>query len=126
MSKNKERRRHPRLARDERVIVQIVSSSEDTLQAGMIVRCASQDVSSQGLRIRADRPVSKGTRVELWAEISGHPSKFYLSGDVKWCSELEDEDGYNVGIELTEGKTQDLEIWKQLLEEDEHAEAKEA
>lgn len=125
MSTNTDRRRHRRQARDERVVVQIVSSTEDTLKAGTIVRCASQDISPQGLRIRSAHSVSEGTQVELWAEISGHPSKFYLSGQVKWCNERDDE-GFDVGIELTDGKAQDLESWKQLLDEEDLPAAKEA
>ena len=117
MSKTTDRRRHPRLARDERVVVQIVSSSEDTLQAGMIVRCASKDISTQGLKIQAERRVTEGTQVELWAEISGHPSKFYLSGVVKWCQEMDDDGRYLVGIELTDGQAQDLELWQGILAE---------
>lgn len=116
MSSQKDRRQHVRQPRDERVVVQIVSSTGDTLPPGTVVRCATKDVSPQGLRIQLDQPVPEGFAVELWVEISNHPTKFYLAGEVRWCEALEDGKRYLVGVELTEGKTEDLEQWQALLE----------
>ena len=115
MSDSKDRRQHARQARDERVVVQIVSSTRDTLPPGTVVRCATKDVSAQGLRIQLDQKVPEGFEIELWVEISNHPSKFYLAGEVKWCKEVEAGKRYLVGIELTEGKTEDLTVWQELL-----------
>jgi Tfp pilus assembly protein PilZ len=116
MSNKKERRQHSRQARDERVVVQIVSSTRDTLPPGTVVRCSTKDVSAQGLRIQLDQPVQEGFQVELWVEISSHPSKFYLAGEVKWCREVDEGKRYLVGVELSEGKTEDLELWQKIVE----------
>lgn len=115
MSKGKDRRQHARQARDERVVVQIVSSTHDTLPPGTVVRCSTKDVSPQGLRILLDQKVPEGFQLELWVEISNHPSKFYLAGEVKWCREVEENERYLVGVELTEGKTEDLNLWQDVL-----------
>lgn len=115
MSKGKDRRQHARQARDERVVVQIVSSTRDTLPPGTVVRCSTKDVSPQGLRILLDQKVPEGFQLELWVEISNHPSKFYLAGEVKWCREVEESERYLVGVELTEGKTEDLNLWQDVL-----------
>lgn len=118
MSNSKERRRYPRIARIERAIVQIVSSSDDALSPGTIVKCSSQDVSMQGLKIRTEHAVDEGCRLELWVEISGHRGKFYLAGEVKWCREREGADGYFVGIELTDrGQATELASWRKLVSE---------
>jgi hypothetical protein len=115
MASNKERRQHTRHLRDERVVVQIVSSTRDTLPPGTVVRCSTKDVSRRGLRIQLDQRVPEGFHLELWVEISSHPTKFYLSGEVKWCQEVEAGKRYMVGVELTEGKTEDLELWDKVL-----------
>lgn len=115
MAKGKDRRQHARQARDERVVVQIVSSTRDTLPPGTVVRCSTKDVSPQGLRIQLDQKVPEGFQLELWVEISNHPSKFYLAGEVKWCQEVEESERYLVGVELTEGKTEDLTLWQDVL-----------
>jgi Tfp pilus assembly protein PilZ len=116
MASNKERRQHTRHPRDERVVVQIVSSTRDTLPPGTVVRCSTKDVSRRGLRIQLDQRVPEGFDLELWVEISNHPTKFYLSGEVKWCQEVEEGKRYMVGVELREDKIEDLEMWEKALE----------
>jgi Tfp pilus assembly protein PilZ len=119
MSNTKDRRKSNRQPRDERVVVQIVSSTRDTLPPGTVVRCSTKDVSPEGLRIQLDQQVPEGFELELWVEISNHPSKFYLAGEVKWCQELEAGKRYLVGVSLAHGKTEDLEQWQALLDSDE-------
>ena len=119
MSSTKDRRQSNRQPRDERVVVQIVSSTRDTLPPGTVVRCSTKDVSPEGLRIQLDQQVPEGFELELWVEISNHPSKFYLAGEVKWCQELEAGKRYLVGVSLSHGKTEDLEQWQALLDSDE-------
>ncbi len=115
MSKPKDRRQHVRQQRDERVVVQIVSSTHDTLPPGMVVRCSTKDVSPEGIKIHLDQRVPEGFLLELWVEISNHPSKFFLAGEVKWCQEIDDSDRYLVGVELDEGATEDFKLWQEAL-----------
>jgi len=115
MSTTKDRRQHTRQPRDERVVVQIVSSTRDTLPPGTVVRCSTKDVSAQGLRIQLDQKVPEGFKLELWVEVSNHPTKFFLSGEVKWCQALDDSKRFLVGVELTEGETEDFKLWQQVV-----------
>jgi hypothetical protein len=115
MSTSKDRRQHTRQPRDERVVVQIVSSTRDTLPPGTVVRCSTKDVSAQGLRIQLDQKVPEGFKLELWVEVSNHPTKFFLSGEVKWCQALDDSKRFLVGVELTEGETEDFKLWQQIV-----------
>lgn len=117
MSKNQDRRQHSRQPRDERVVVQIVSSTRDTLPPGTVVRCSTKDVSATGLRIQLDQPVPEGFLLELWVEVSNHPTKFYLAGEVKWCQELDEGKRYLVGVHLNEADTDDFKQWQEVLAE---------
>jgi hypothetical protein len=121
MSTNKDRRQHTRQPRDERVVVQIVSSTRDTLPPGTVVRCATKDVSSQGIKIQLDQQLPEGFLLELWIEISSHASKFFLAGEVKWCQELEEGKRYLIGVELKEGETEDFKLWQEVLGRDDTA-----
>ncbi len=122
MSTGKDRRKHVRQARDERVIVQIVSSTRDTLPPGTVVRCSTKDVSTRGIRIQLERQLPEGFLVELWIEISNHHAgKFFLAGEVKWCQELDDGKRYLTGIELKEGETEDFKLWQEVLSANETA-----
>ena len=116
MSSSKERRKHSRQPRGERVVVQIISSAHDTLAPGTVVRCSTKDVSSRGIRLQLDQQVPEGLQLELWVEISNHPTKFYLAGEVKWCQELDEGERHMVGLELTERDAGDLEHWQKALE----------
>ena len=119
MSTTKDRRQHARQPRDERVVVQIVSSIGDTLPPGTIVRCSTRDVSTQGLRIQLEQQVPEGYLLELWIEISNHPGKFFLAGEVKWCKELDEGKRYLVGVELKEGETDDFKQWREVVGDNE-------
>jgi hypothetical protein len=121
MSKTKDRRQHARQPRDERVVVQIVSSTRDTLPPGMVVRCATKDVSAQGIKIQLDQQLPEGFLLELWIEISNHTGKFYLAGEVKWCQELDEGKRYLIGVELKEGEGEDLKLWQEVLGDNEAA-----
>jgi hypothetical protein len=103
------------------VVVQIVSSTRDTLPPGTVVRCATKDVSSQGIKIQLDQRLPEGFLLELWIEISSHASKFFLAGEVKWCQELEEGKRYLIGVELKEGETEDFKLWQEVLGRDDTA-----
>ncbi len=115
MSTTKDRRQHARQPRDERVVVQIVSSHRDTLPPGTVVRCSTKDVSSQGIRIQVERQLPEGFLLELWIEISNPARKFLLAGEVIWCQELEEGKRYLIGVELKEGETEDFKLWQEAL-----------
>ena len=119
MSKSRDRRQHVRQSRDERVVVQIASSTHDTLPPGLVLRCSTKDVSPEGIRIYLDQRVPEGFLLELWVEISDCSSKFFLAGEVKWCQEIDDSDRYMVGIQLEEGATEDFKLWQEALGNDE-------
>jgi len=115
MSNNQDRRQHARQPRDERVVVQVSSSTVETLPAGSIVRCSTKDVSATGMRLQLNQSVPDGCLLELWVEISNHPTKFYLAGEVKWCQELDEDKRYLVGIELKDADTEDFKQWQEVL-----------
>lgn len=127
MGKASERRRHQRLPREGKVVVQIENSTEDTIRPGTTVKCEPKDVSPSGLRIELKEPVSEGCQIELWVGISGVSPKFYLAGEVKWCQEMEasseDDPRHLVGIELSETPAHDLPQWQRVFEEDAEADA---
>jgi hypothetical protein len=116
MSTKKDGRQHVRQPRDERVVVQIVSSTHDTLPPGTVVRCSTKDVSPQGIRIQLDRPLSEGCLLELCVEFLNHPGFIFLAGEVKWCKVLAESKRYLVGMELKERQTDNFKLWQGVLD----------
>ncbi|MDX1434337.1 MAG: PilZ domain-containing protein [Gammaproteobacteria bacterium] len=124
---NPERRQHPRLPREGKVVVQIENSTENTIKPGTTVKCEPKDVSAKGLRLEVKQPVEEGCQLELWVGISGVSPKFYLAGEVKWCREMddstEDEPRHLIGIELSETQAHDWSQWQEVFEESAEADA---
>lgn len=115
MSTKSDRRQHARQLRDERVVVQVASSTRDTLPPGSIVRCSTKDVSATGMRLQLNQRVPDGCLLELWVEVSNHPTKFYLCGEVRWCREIDEAKRYLIGVELKDGETEDFKQWREAL-----------
>ena len=115
MSATKNEREHVRKPRDEKIVFQITSSAHDTLPPGTVVRCSTRDISPKGLRIQPDRPLSKGSQLELSVEVLGLPGIFFLAGEVKWCKVLGESKRNLVGVELRERQSDDLKLWRGLM-----------
>lgn len=119
MSESTDRRNHPRLARDEKVIIQVVSSASDPSLTGLTVKCATVDVSANGLRVKLDKHVPEGYLLELFLQVSGQSRRYFLAGEVKWSRQVEDEeDCYLTGIELIESTGDDLADWVEQFDDE--------
>ena len=116
MSTKKDGRQHVRQLRDERVILQVVLSTHDTLPPGTIVRCSTKDVSPRGIRIQLDYPLSEGCLLELCVEFLNHPGIIFLAGEVKWCKALAESKRNLIGVELKKRQCDDLKLWQGVLE----------
>ena len=109
-------RRHSRQLRDEKVVFQVRSSTHGTLPPGAVIRCRTKDVSPRGMRIKLDRPLSEGSRLELGIEISDRPGVFFLAGEVKWCEVIEKGKHHLAGLDLNEGQSEDFKLWQVVLD----------
>jgi len=116
MSTMKDGRQHVRQRRDERVVVQIVSSTHGTLPPGTVVRCSTKDVSPQGIRIQLNHPLSEGCLLELCVEFLNHPGIIFLAGEVKWCKTLDESTRNLIGVELRERPTDNFKLWQGVLD----------
>jgi hypothetical protein len=112
----KDRRQHGRQRRDERVVLQFVSSAHDSLPAGTVVRCSTKDVSPQGIRIQLDRQLPERFLLELRIDISNRRGNFFLAGEVRWCREVAKAERSLIGVELKERQTDDFKRWQAILE----------
>lgn len=112
-----ERRRHERLACGETIKIRVLSSTQDLSPEGKTMASDAGDISARGLRLYADRPMPVGRGLDLWIRLEDRSGTFMLSGVVKWSTE-DPQGGYQVGIELLEEPTEDLQSWNELLQGD--------
>ena len=116
MSHDTDRRRQPRLERDDTLFVRIASATGEAIEEGQSVRCSTENVSQDGLRIRLSEAVPEGTFLELWIKFSDRPGTFLLKGVTKW-SRRRDDDTVLVGIQLADDSVEDMAAWRATVAE---------
>lgn len=117
MRRRRERRRHRRLKHKEQIFIQIIESDRVPALRGTTVYCSSVDVSLSGMQIELDREAPPGCVLDMWVEVKGRRGRFFLSGEVRWCSADERRVRYQVGIELNEGDATQAKGWAALFSE---------
>lgn len=108
-----ERRRNPRLVREERLLMQVTAIDDAPPPERMTSACRTVDISAGGLRLRLNEPVQAGSRIDLWVEVTGRSGKLLLSGEVRWS--VQQDEGHLIGIQLHERDGFDLLAWKALF-----------
>jgi hypothetical protein len=113
MTETSEKRGHARVARDERVLVKILSTSHDSSLHDAVAKSRVADLSVSGVRVCLDESLPPGTTVDLWIKVEALPGTFLLQGQVKW-SDQAPEGAFYSGIELG-GDAPDLEKWQEAI-----------
>ena len=118
MEKFNERRGNPRLMRDDRLFIQILSASENPDLVGVTLSCSMVDISRHGIRLGIDQEAPVDSEIELWIDVKGMAGKYFLSGVIKWCYELDsDSTAYELGIELVDMALTDYGLWQGMVDE---------
>lgn len=113
MTNKRDKRRYPRLPREEplsiRMKVQNGAADEEPVQ----VYGSSVDMSAKGLQVRLDHELNIGTRLEVWIVFVDEYDAFNLHGQVSWARP-EESQTWVAGIELLDSSP-DMEAWDELF-----------
>ena len=109
-----ERRESPRLARRESVSIQLLLPCPDRTGCQRVVTTETADLSAGGLRLRLAEPLAAERILDLVVELSGHPRRFLLTGETRWCRP-DAGGGYEVGMLIHDGVGTDYAEWAALL-----------
>ena len=114
LSKQEERRTEERFVLSEELSMKIVFSSENPGLLGKTLDGSTVDVSASGLRIRLNQPVQMDSVLDVWVNLKEQNKKYFLTGNVRWCSETEVGGIYQVGLVLRErtDTITDLASWQ--------------
>ena len=108
-----ERRQTPRLDRDETLFIQVTRCDAEPDFVGTTVLCSTLDVSATGLKLITQRPVKTDIELDLWVNIDGRPGKYFLSGNVQWCTPSDGK--HSAGVQLLELENTDFLGWAELF-----------
>ena len=113
---NNDRRRKPRHLSREAVLLEIMPSFEQLSSNPEIVSGNSVDLSISGIQLELERELIVGTVLDICIKLKSVPRKFFLTGEIRWCSTVR-RDLYKVGIEIINGMNTDYAAWRILFEE---------
>jgi hypothetical protein len=109
-----ERRGHSRLTRRELLSIELRPNGK-TDGAPTVVSTRTIDVSADGLRILLPAPVRPDCLFDFCIEVKGHPQRFLLTGEVRWCRPLAGENKYEAGLLIHNGEGTDYPHWAGLF-----------
>ncbi|TNF33345.1 MAG: PilZ domain-containing protein [Gammaproteobacteria bacterium] len=117
LTNNDERRAEARYSRTEHISLKIVFSSENPGLLGKNLDGKTVDVSASGLGLVLDRPIQVDSVLDVWVTLKDQNKKYFLTGNVRWCSELEVGGAYKIGLVLRErtDTVTDLAAWRTVF-----------
>ncbi|MBT7333625.1 MAG: PilZ domain-containing protein [Gammaproteobacteria bacterium] len=112
-----DQRIHPRLISEDRLFLQILQCKDQPSLTGTTLACTTVDMSMSGLQLKTNQPLPLGSTLEIWIDVAMHPSKFFLTGEVRWTRPTMSHDDkgdelYFIGIQLKTGTATDLLNWR--------------
>ncbi len=114
---SQEQRKDERLNKEEKVYIEVLSSSDDTTDDNLMLACTTRDISKSGLKIQSSYPFIINSILELLINFESGGYKFLLTGEVKWLENLQGEQ-YIAGFELVEAEHSDIIVWQKMFSEE--------
>ena len=109
-----ERRGAERYALKEALELKIVFSSENPNLLGKTLSGSTLDVSATGLRIELNQQIKLDSVLDVWVKLKDNDKRYFLTGNVRWCNEMEVGGYYQIGVVLRERSdtVTDLASWQ--------------
>ncbi len=109
-----ERRDATRIDLREALDMKIVFSSENPGLLGKTLCGSTIDVSATGLRIELNQQIKIDSVLDVWVTLKDNKKKYFLTGNVRWCQEMDVAGFFQIGVVLRERSdtVTDLDSWK--------------
>jgi len=112
MTNPEERRKHPRLRKEERAVIRQLNISGEDVTVSKYY-CTTVDISPGGVQIQTKKAFPLGEQVEVTINLEGQNGAFNLSGVTRWIAPSKSEPGYVLGIELINNNS--MANWRRLF-----------
>lgn len=114
VSKPEERRKFPRLRREERVVLRRIEAGDDDPERNVLY-CKTVDISPTGLQARARQELHRGEPVDVVVNVEGYGDSFHLRGETRWCRPVPGADEYLLGVEIVAAEGSDILYWRRIF-----------
>jgi len=117
--KLEERRGAKRRQLKEALDLKIVFSSENPGLLGRTLNGSTVDISASGLRIEMKQKIKIDSVLDVWVTLKDNHKKYFLTGNVRWCSEVSAGGIYQIGVVLRErtDTVTDFDSWRAVFKE---------
>lgn len=115
MENYEERRADERFEQKDDISLKIVFSSENPGLLGRNLSGETLDASASGLRISLPCSIKIDSVLDVWVTLHEENKKYFLTGNVRWCRENPEGEGFLIGLVLRErtDTITDLVSWKE-------------
>ncbi|MEE4244974.1 MAG: PilZ domain-containing protein [Kangiellaceae bacterium] len=120
-----DKRQYPRKLEQKRLFIEVLANSGSEHDEGLVVMCSTKDISVNGLKVVSSYPMQESTILELLVDFDAgpdeqdsHPSntmKYLLTGEVKWCEQVDSRPTFCCGFELLDAEHSDIKYWQELF-----------
>jgi len=101
MEAHSNRRRYPRLQRDDKLFIRILAASKSPCLVGETLQYCALDASASGLRLQLACAVPLPSALDLWIDARSCAQKFFMHGLVTECHQADARQGiFQPGVEL--------------------------
>jgi len=109
-----ERRESTRYQQKEALDMKIAFSSENPNLLGKTICGSTVDVSASGIRVELNQEIKVDSVLDVWVRLKGNNKRYFLTGNVRWCGEMDGADKYQIGVVLRERSdtVTDLTSWR--------------
>ena len=104
MNRPEDRRKYPRLRREERAVIRRMETQSDN-PAGDVLYCKTVDISPAGMQARAKQQLQPGELVDVVISIEGYRDSFHMHGQTRWCRPAEDAEEFCLASNCWHPKT---------------------
>ncbi len=111
---NTDKRKQTRHPREEVIFIEVLSASSQSEQDNILLECTTRDISSDGLKIQSKHPFILDSILELIISFESGGYKFLLTGQVKWCETLSNDECL-AGFEIIESEHSDFLVWRNMF-----------
>ena len=111
-----ERRSQPRIVRVHKIFLQVVDDQAAD-EEPRLLRCTCENLSPTGLAINLVESVPEDARVQLWINVEDCDERFLLAGTVRWSRPAAHQLLHEIGVELQDDPSGELERWAALWAE---------
>ncbi len=111
-----DKRRQKRHTKEEVIFVEVLAASSNSETDNVMLECTTEDISRDGLKIKAEYPFIVDSILELLISFEEGGYKFLLTAMVRWCKEIS-ENEHQAGFEIVEAEHSDFVVWRNMFAE---------